>query len=197
MNYYGVVALVTIIGVSSSGCTPTYMTRAVRDSLQTEDLGQIQYSLGEQVVLRREMKTNERNVTPGHQVKVINGKRIEEIVFPKGSKGIAVESPHNSDLLLISFESGTSEYPNPALPFSADKEGNTNFVLQSGQMVGYQGNPFMACVGTLNAGDVVGLMLLQGIQCINSRKAPLIIDFKQVSKSTRDRRVVPGRLVGQ
>ena len=194
MDRWGIPVISAAIGLFLAGCTPTHMDLGLRDSLQQGDLSKIQYSLNDQIILRRELKSDEHDVTPGHEIKIVNGKRIEEVVFPKGSAGVSVGPPASTDLF-ISFESGSEAFPDPSLPFSLAN--GSDYTLQSGLQVQYQGKIFTACVGSFSADDVVSILTLHGIRCSDSRLAALIVDLKHVKKSTTERRVVTGRHVGE
>jgi hypothetical protein len=81
-----------------------------------EELSLIQFYLSDDVVLRRQISSGSTEIISG-EIKIIDGKRIEEIIVPEGTPGILVENP-KSNRLGISFEGGHDERflmfgPNP------------------------------------------------------------------------------------
>lgn len=194
-----VVVAAAAAGFLLTGCAPKYMTPELRSSLDSADLSKIQYKLKGRIILRREMRTSERGVTQGHNVQIINGKRIEEIEFPAETVGVMVRPPVRDDEMFISFESGTDKYPDPALPFRVTRlaDGSSVFGILSGAQFTYEGEPFTACVGSAGIGSELLNSLGSGdLRCPGNQVALLIVDLKVVKQSSRAHRVVTGRHVG-
>ena len=81
-------------------------THEIREDYDFGDaeLKNIQYYLSEDIVLTRELSSNESTVTSGHSIKIVNNKRVEEIIFRAGTPGIATFV--GEDYFEISFEKG-------------------------------------------------------------------------------------------
>jgi hypothetical protein len=96
----------TIAGVlllSLVGCTSRVtLTKDVRDSLDSDDFLKLQCYVSHDITLRRTLATEERDVTPGHVLKIENNKRVEEVVIPAFTPGVIVDG--KDDKLMVSFE---------------------------------------------------------------------------------------------
>lgn len=75
--------------------------------LNKQQLGQVQFYNSSPIVLYRELSRNTTEVVSG-QVKIVDGKQIEEIVIPSNTPGVLVSS--GSDRLGVSFESGQDRF---------------------------------------------------------------------------------------
>ena len=99
-----VILSVFAVGCSSTRVPITYdMIR--RYALTAEELKGLQYYVSEEITLRRELESGDREVT-GYRLKTRAGKLIEEIVVKRSTPGIAVASSEHS--IAISFEEGHS-----------------------------------------------------------------------------------------
>ncbi len=88
------------------GCSPvlTPFTQKIYEeySWDDKDLKRIQFYLSENIVLRRKFNEGESNIQDGI-IKTIQGEKIEEIIFRKGTPCIYLFSP-KSNRFAISFE---------------------------------------------------------------------------------------------
>ena len=81
-------------------------THQLREKYQLSDatLRNLQYYLAGEMILRREMRRDEATVTRGHQIRIINDRRVEEVQFKQLTPGVAeVVRPESMD---VSFETG-------------------------------------------------------------------------------------------
>ena len=82
-----------------------------------EDLKRIQFYLSDDIVLERNVGVEE-SVIEGGKIKVVDGRKVEEVVFEEGTPGVVLFSP-KSQRLAISFEEDTDKFlmfgPNPKL----------------------------------------------------------------------------------
>jgi len=180
--------------LSMTGCS-TYMSSDLKRSLRTEDQGKVQYYLSSEIKLWREMGVDEHDVTPGHQIQIVKGKKIEEVIFPKKIPGVQVAEADNR--LMISFENGTSEFPNPALPFVPNGESGRG--CRWWILPGLESLCRSAVRGSSNAykitdGDTVDYM---GKQFSVHGYAYLIVDAKKMTRDSKEVRRVQGRKAGQ
>ncbi|MCD8528450.1 MAG: hypothetical protein LRY27_00350 [Chitinophagales bacterium] len=87
------------------------------------DVKRIQFYNSENIILHRQLNSNETGIVAG-KIKVIDGKEVEEIIIKKGTPGIVVATPNN-EILAVSFELGDNYY----LTFGIDpKRGNRYYL---------------------------------------------------------------------
>ena len=117
---------ITLLGTS---CGPqlTYFTQRVYDEGQfTEnELERIQFYLSSDVIMRRELGGGKSEVVSGN-IKIVDGRKVEEVVIRKGTPGVLVYHP-KEDRFGVSFEDGDRYLmfgPNP-------KAGNRYVLLAS------------------------------------------------------------------
>ena len=67
-------------------------------------MSKIQFYLSEDIVLRREVRQGDTRIREG-KIKIVNGRKVEEIVFKSGTPGIFLFSP-KEDRMAVSFEEG-------------------------------------------------------------------------------------------
>ncbi len=107
-----------LLGLSSCGPNLSYLTEDLYDENRWSDdeLKKIQFYVSQDIVLRREASQGESTIESG-RIKVINGKKVEEIVIRKGTQGVFLFRP-SEDRFAVSFESGGEDRylmfgPNP------------------------------------------------------------------------------------
>ena len=102
-----------------SSCGPRlspYTQRLYDDQQWTEnDLRRIQFYLSEDLVLSRERRGGSSTITRG-QIKIVDGREIEQIVIKRNTPGVFVFSPRENRMA-VSFEDSDDLYlifgPNP------------------------------------------------------------------------------------
>lgn len=96
----------TLGWVLFSSCSPrlTPFTQKFYDSYEfkQEDLKRIQFYLSEDVVLRRDMTGGNVEIVQG-EIKVVDGRKVEQIVIRKGTPGVLVTLP-KENRFAVSFE---------------------------------------------------------------------------------------------
>ncbi|SER20589.1 hypothetical protein [Neolewinella agarilytica] len=90
--------------------------RLVDDQNWTEsELKRIQFYLSEDLVLTRELRNGNSEIRNG-QVKLIDGREVEQVIFKRNTPGVFVFSP-KTQRMAVSFESNDENYlvfgPNP------------------------------------------------------------------------------------
>ncbi len=75
--------------------------------LTENELGRIQFYLSKDVVMRRAF-TGSQSRIEGGEIKIIDGRKVEEVVIPKKTPGVFLFSP-KQDRLAIGFEEGYNE----------------------------------------------------------------------------------------
>ncbi|HRI00339.1 MAG TPA: hypothetical protein PK006_04730 [Saprospiraceae bacterium] len=83
-----------------------------------EELKKIQFYLSDNIVLRRKAENGVTEIKNG-KIKTINGEKVEEIVFKRGTPGVYLFSP-KEERFAISFEEGDEQKylifgPNPKM----------------------------------------------------------------------------------
>jgi hypothetical protein len=103
-----------------SGCTPRLspFTQELyeRSDWDEKHLKQIQFYLSEDIVLTRQVTKGESEIFEG-KIKIVNGKRVEEIIIREGTPGVYLFSP-KANRFAVSFEEGKDDLylmfgPNP------------------------------------------------------------------------------------
>ncbi len=129
-----------------SSCSPKlspFTQKLYKDNGWSEgELKSIQFYLSEDVVLRREASQGASTIEGG-EIKMVDGKKVEEVVVREGTPGVLVFLP-KKNRFAVSFESSDERYlmfgPNP-------KAGNRYVLLASDWKrnrgkVTYDGKPF-------------------------------------------------------
>lgn len=168
--------LVLAISSCSPNLTPFTQRLYEENKWSEADLRQIQFYLSEDIVLRRQVEGGSSEIIEG-EIKMVDGKEVEEIVIEKGTPGVFLFTP-KSNRFAVSFESDSdSRYlmfgPNP-------KNGNRYALLASswkrrGGEVSYDGRKYRT------TGD--------------SAYAALMVDLKRIRKVSVKSRRAKGRTV--
>jgi len=134
------------------------------------DLKQIQFYLSDDVVLRREASNGQTRIEGG-EIKMVDGRRVEEIVIREKTPGILIFMPKEKRFA-VSFETNDERFlvfgPNP-------KAGNRYVLLASdwkkrGGTVTYEGKPWYTPSASAYAALMVDLKKARKIR-VKSRTA--------------------------
>lgn len=107
----------TLLLLPSCGPKLSPFTQRLYEDMNWSDaeLQRIQFYLSEDLVLQRELRSGSTQIRNG-TVKVINGRKVEQVVFKRQTPGIFSFSP-KSQRVAISFESDNDNFlvfgPNP------------------------------------------------------------------------------------
>lgn len=163
-----------------SSCSPTLSPlteNLVRENNWTEDdMRKIQFYLSEDIVMTRQLGGSASTIESG-EIKIINGRKVEQVVIPKGTPGVAMFSPAR-DRVAVSFENGSE---NRFLMFGANDKMGGRFVLLAKE--------WNRRTGTVTYEEK--LYRVEG----NSAYASLLVDLKKVNKTIVDSRRAAGRTV--
>lgn len=100
--------LSAIFLLSLSACSPkmSVFTKSLYDEngWSDSDLSHIQFYLSDDVVLRRSLSKGETKISSG-KIKMINGQRVEEIIFERGTPGVFIKRK-KSNHFAVAFEDG-------------------------------------------------------------------------------------------
>lgn len=93
----------------STGCSSfvpfTYELRAGH-RLTDGEVKDLQFYSSHEITLRREVQSEDRQITPGHKLRLVSGRSVEEVVIPAKTPGVATRVSAQS--ISVSFVSGTS-----------------------------------------------------------------------------------------
>ncbi len=120
-------ALFTLLFSSCGPKLSPLTQRLVEDQNWSEDeLKRIQFYLSEDLILTREIRDGKSEIRNG-QVKIIDGREVEQVVFKRNTPGVFVFSP-KTQRMAVSFERDDDNFlvfgPNP-------KAGNRYVILAS------------------------------------------------------------------
>lgn len=170
------------LGLASvlTSCSPqlTPMTSRMVDDMNWSDdeFRRIQFYLSDDIVLYREAKSGDASIREG-KITVVNGRKVEQIIFEKGTPGVFEFSP-KGDNVAISFEDGGE---NRYLMFGPSPKFNDRYVLLAKEWDRRQGK-------ITYDGQVYNTSS-------ESAFAALMVDLKRAKKSTVKSRRAEGRKV--
>lgn len=123
-NFFFVFAVMCMITFSSCSKKLSYFTDNLYEdySWSEEDLKQIQFYLSSDIVLFREATSDDVRISEG-KIKIRDGRKVEEIVFKKGTPGLLIFSP-KQNRFAVSFEDN-DKY----LMFGPNEKAGGRFVL--------------------------------------------------------------------
>jgi len=107
-----------------------------------DQVKQIQFYNSRDIVLRRELVGGNTEIVQG-KIKMIDGRRVDEIVIRQGTKGVATEIPKENKML-VSFEVGDDH----SLSFGVNPNAGDRYVLLASEWrnglgkVHYSGNEY-------------------------------------------------------
>ena len=173
--FIAAMAAVTL-GSCTARLTP-YTTQLHQEvGLDEYGLKAVQFYVSKDVTLTRDMGESETEITGG-RIKLVNGRRVEEVVIPAGTPGVLMEMP-GQESLAISFEANSSDY----LLFGATPQSGGAFSL-------------MAKDWTHRIGKVLyGGRVYQTTP--ESAGAMLLVDVRKLNKLDVHSRTATGRRVG-
>jgi hypothetical protein len=166
--------------VALSACSPSlsHFTQDLYDRQRWSEgeLKKIQFYLSEDIVLRRQLGGSSSEIING-KVRMVNGRKVEEIVIPHGTPGVYMFSP-KANRLAVSFEDGSAER---YLMFGPNPKAGDRFVLLAKEwnrdqgIVTYDGREYEVNYGSAFAG--------------------LMLDLRKIDEINRNSRVANGRRV--
>ncbi len=113
-----------------SACSPKlspFSQRLIDQNGWSEDeLQQIQFYLSDDVVLKRDFTRGSSEIVGG-EIKMVNGRKVEEVKISKGTPGILLFQP-KSNRMAVSFESGR-DADTKYLMFGPNPKRGKNYVL--------------------------------------------------------------------
>lgn len=170
------------LGVFLASCSPslTPFTQKLYDENKWEegDLKQIQFYLSEDIILQRKYTDGETRIQEG-KIRTVNGEKIEELIFLKGTPCVYLFSP-KSNRFAIGFEQSD---PPKFLMFGPNPKFGNRYVLL--------GKEWDRNMGTISYNDA------SWFTASNSAYAGLLVDLKKAQSLEKSTRVVKGVRVGE
>lgn len=109
MKHIAPLAAAAALAIGSTGCSSfvpfTYELRA-QHRLSEDEVKNLQFYSSHQITLRREAQSQDRQITPGHKLRLVSGKSVEEVVIPAKTPGVALRVTPR--VISVSFVNGTS-----------------------------------------------------------------------------------------
>ena len=179
MNYSKILLAAVICAFSLASCSPTLrpFTDDVYHELgSSEDrLSKVQFYLSNDIVLYRDFGGQRSSIENG-KIKIVDGRKIEEVVFRKGTPGVFVFSP-KQERIAISFEEGDGRY----LMFGPNDKVGGRFVLLAKEWKKRRGKVTYANE-VWNTTD-------------ESAYANLLVDLDKARRTTVSKKTVKGRKI--
>ena len=168
------------LGLALSSCGPTlspFTQRLYEEQNWTEsELRRIQFYLSEDIVLTRELTGGSSDITRG-QIKIVNGRQVEQIVIRRNTPGVYLFSPKENRFAVSFEEGGERRY----LIFGPNPRTGERYTLlasdwnRSAGTVNYDGREW-----NVDSGDAF---------------ASLMVDLQRFRKQDVNTRVVGGRKI--
>lgn len=180
LNKHNLILFLGLI-ITTSACGPTL--RPFTKSLYEErnwsdaDLKRVQFYLSEDIVMRRQLSGSSFEVLSG-EIKIVDGRKVEEVVIRKGTPGAFLFSP-KTNRFAIGFEESDSRF----LVFGPSPKAGGKFVLLASDWNRYEGE-----------------VTYEGQKYnVSSRSAyaSLMVDLKKIRKTTVSSRTAKGRKVSR
>ena len=147
MNFILPIAILTILISSCSPKLTPFTERLQEENGWSEnELKKIQFYVSDDIVLRRQATKGTSKIERG-EIKIVDGKRVEEVVIRKGTPGVFLFQPKEGNFA-ISFESRDDE--DPYLVFGPSRKARGRYTLRAkdwksdrnGGKISYDGKAF-------------------------------------------------------
>lgn len=175
-----ILALAAIVLTVFSSCSPNLapFTEDLYDDNRWSDaeLQQIQFYVSEDIVLRREASDGVSTIESG-KIKMVDGRKVEEVVIRKGTPGIFLFKP-KEDRFAVSFESGND---NAYLMFGPNPKVRGRYVLLASEWKRRQGT--------------VSYDNRKFYTPTSSAYAALMVDLKRIRRVSTKSRTASGRVL--
>ena len=158
------------LGACSPKLTPFTENLYNEGNWTESQLEKIQFYLSEDIVLTRQLSGASSEIVSG-EIKFVEGRRVEEIVIPKGTPGILVDQPRENRFA-VSFESGNDRF----LMFGPNSKAGGKYVLLASEwkrrtgVVTYDGRKYRVGNKSAFASLMVDLEKIRNVN-VNSRTA--------------------------
>jgi len=156
--------LVLLTITSCKNLVPYTDTLRTQNGWSDKQVKRIQFYTSRDVILQRQISTDETAIKGGI-IKIRDGKKVEEIIIKRGTPGVVTTIP-NATKLLVSFEKDDNYY----LSFGVNPEQSSRFVLLASEWkngvgkVTYDGKNFFTSPDGAYTSLLVDLRKIQNIE---------------------------------
>ncbi len=174
IQFFFILAFVGTLFNCSPRLSPFTEDLQAENSWSERELSKIQFYVSRDIVLYRDFKSGESKIEDG-KVKIVNGRKVEEVIISKGTPGVMVLNP-KSDRIAVSFEGGSDD---KFLMFGPNPKFDGKYVLlakewkKKGGTITYDGRQYFTDS--------------------SSAYSALMIDLKKLRKTKVNSRVAKGR----
>lgn len=119
--------LTLLLNSCSPKLTPFTENLYQENGWSEKELKRIQFYVSKDIVLRRQASKGTSKIERG-EIKIVDGKRVEEIVIREGTPGVFVFAP-KSNRFAVSFESTDGD--DPYLVFGPSRKARGKYVLRA------------------------------------------------------------------
>jgi len=140
-----------------------------------EQVRSIQFYLSHDIILRRELTKGTSEIVQG-KIKIVDGRKVDEIIVRAGTPGVVSEIP-KSDKLKVSFEVGDDH----SISFGVNPNVGEKYVLLASEWKNGLGKVHYA-------GD-------EYYTDPDSKYSYLMVDLRRIDKSDRKQHVAKGRKI--
>ena len=140
-----------------------------------EDVKRIQFYVSHDIILHRELNNASTEIVQG-KIKMIKGKKVDEILIQGGTKGVVTDIPKENKML-VSFETGEDRY----LSFGVNPGASDRYVLLASDWKNEMGKVHYS--GTEYYTDP------------DSKYASLLVDLRKIDNMEVRQHIAKGRKV--
>ncbi len=171
------IGLMTSLGLSSCSNNMSVFSKTLYEENNWSDseLSNIQFYLSEDIILRRSLEKGETVISSG-KIKIINGQKVEEIIFERGTPGVFIKRKKDNHFA-VSFEDGDKH-----LVFGPNNSSDGKYALLAIKWKGRKG--------------IITYDDKKWKTYNNGHVAKLLIDLKKINQVSVKKRKVGGRKVG-
>lgn len=154
--------LLFVIGALGYSCSPrlTPLDQRIIDNNNwgPTELKRIQFYLSQDIVLRRQAESAQTSIRNG-KIRYVNGEKIEEVIFERGTPGVLLFSPKENRLAIGFEQEGQDAY----LMFGPNPKFDNRYVLLGKEwdrhsgIVTYNGKEYNTSSGSAFSGLLINL----------------------------------------
>lgn len=172
-----IILFLSIVTLLSSCKNLVPYTDAMRKqhNWSNDDVKRIQFYVSRDIVLHRELANSSTEIVQG-KIKMIKGKKVDEILIQAGTKGVVTDIPKENKML-VSFETGEDRY----LSFGVNPNAGDKYVLLASDWSNEMGKVHYS--GTEYYTDP------------DSKYAALLVDLRRIDDMQVRQHVAKGRKV--
>ncbi len=175
VKYFAISSLMMLFSACGPTLTPFTQNLYEENRWTESELKKIQFYLSNDIVLHRELSGGKSDIISG-EIKMVRGKKIEEVVIKRGTPGVFLFSP-KSNRFAVSFEENDSNF----LIFGPSPKARSRYVL-------------LASDWDRNSG-IVTYGSKKWRANADSAWSGLMVDLKRMNQVSRRTKVAEGRKV--